>query len=139
MVRTLLTRFFIAVSLFGLGAQPRAAQACDCKRLSWQEQVASSDAVFLGRVVEVRTLAYVVLEVREVFKGRLGRRLSIPTGTSDCDYFLPPVEVTRGGDFLIYATVRSGKATVSRCLGSGPVDSKLDELTRLRQAGQLKR
>jgi len=138
MVRTLLTRFFIALSLFGLGAQPRAAQACDCKRLSWQEQVVSSDAVFLGRVVEVRPLAYVVLEVREAFKGRLGRRLRIPTGESDCDYFLPPVEVTRGRDFLIYATVGSGKVTVSRCLGSGPVDSKLDELARLRQGGRLK-
>lgn len=125
----------LAFSLLAFSVFPRLAYACNCARIAWQEQVALSDAIFVGRVVEARPLDYVVLEVRERFKGHLSRQVRIPTGESDCDYFLPPVGAERGMDFLIYATVREGRVTVNRCLGSGPAGTKADELARLRQAG----
>lgn len=125
----------VVLGLLGLTIFPAIAEACSCGRLSWQERLASSDSIFLGRVVDAQPLQYVEMEVGETFKGRVARRVRIPTGQSDCDYFLPPIMAERGMQFLIYASIRDGRVAVSRCLGSGPVDSKSDELARLRQAG----
>lgn len=125
----------LALSLLGLSVLPSLAHACQCARLSWQEQVALSDAIFVGRVIEAQPLRYVVLQVGERFKGDLSRQVRIQTGESDCDYFLPPTVAEPGADFLIFATIRKGRVMVSRCLGSGPASGKVDGLMRLRQAG----
>jgi hypothetical protein len=121
------------LGVLGLAAFPRAAAACSCERLSSQQQLAMADAVFIGRIVGSQPLAWVDLQVRETFKGKLDPQVRIPTAANDCDYFLPPVTATTGRDFLIYATVVDGKPTVNRCLGSGPVEQRREDLERLRQ------
>jgi hypothetical protein len=123
----------VVLSVFALFALPRIASACDCARPSWQQRLDGSDVIFAGRVVQSQPLQYVELEVRETFKGRLIGRVRIVTGSSDCDYFLPPVATKSGTEFLIYGTLIEGKVTVSRCLGSGPLEKKTGELRRLRQ------
>jgi len=121
------------LGLLGLVAFPHVAAACACERLSPQQRLALSDGAFVGRVVGFEPLMHVDLEVRETFKGQLERQVRIPTGVSDCDYFLPPVTATTGRDFLIYASIVNGTMTVNRCLGSGPLDQKRTEVQRLRQ------
>jgi hypothetical protein len=59
-------------------------------------------------VLEARPLAYVVLEVREKFKGRVDNPVRIPTGDTDCDYFLPPVVAQSGMEFLIDRSLSRG-------------------------------
>jgi hypothetical protein len=116
----------------GLVALPRVADACDCVR---DPRVArsASDVIFVGRVVQSQALAFVELEVRETFKGKLEDRVRIATAQSDCDYFLPPVVTPRGSEFLVYGTIRDGKVSVSRCADPGPVGGKVRELRELRQ------
>jgi hypothetical protein len=125
--------FVVMLVVLGLVAFPRAAAACSCERLAPQQQLAMADAVFVGRVVGSQPLAWVDLQVRETFKGKLDPQVRVPSAVSDCDYFLPPVTATTGRDFLIYATVVDGKLTVSRCLGSGTVEERRSDLERLRQ------
>jgi hypothetical protein len=100
-------------------------------------QFGPSDVVFLDRVVQAQPLAYVELEVLETFNGRVDRRVRIPTGRSDCDYFLPPVRAKSGAQFLVYGTIHDdGILEVNRCLGSGPSNRKAHELKILRQRAQ---
>src|SRR5688572_11486767 len=111
----------LVLCALGLFALPRTANACSCigGRVLPPVQFGPSDVVFLGRVVQSQPLAYVELEVLETFNGRVGRRVRIPTGRSDCDYFLPPVLTKTGTRFLIYGTIHDdGILEVSRCLGS---------------------
>jgi hypothetical protein len=114
-------------------AMPGTADACSCQLLSWQDRLAASDVVIVARVTRAQPLVYVDLEVRETIKGRPDRQVRIATGQSDCDYFLPPVVIKVGDEFLLYATARDGKLVVNRCLGSGPLDQKADEVARLRR------
>jgi len=126
----------LLISALGLFALPRTADACDCVRgrVLPPAQFGPSDVVFLGRVVRFQPLVYVELEVLETFTGRLDRRVRIPTGRSDCDYFLPPVVTKSGARFLVYGTMLDdGTLVVNRCLGSGPSNEKTHELERLRQ------
>jgi len=124
----------VLLVVLGLVAFPRAAAACSCVRnLSWQQRLAMSDAVFVARVVGSQRLEWVDLQVRETFKGKVDPQVRIPTGASDCDYFLPPVIATTGAEFLIYASIFDGRLRVGRCLGSGTVDEKRSEVQRLRQ------
>ena len=126
----------LLLSALGLFALPRTADACDCVRgrVLPPAQFGPGDVVFLGRVVRSQSLAYVELEVLETFNGRLDRRVRVPTGRSDCDYFLPPVVTKSGARFLVYGTMLDdGTLVVNRCLGSGPSNEKTLELERLRQ------
>jgi hypothetical protein len=126
----------LVLCVLGLLALPGIAQACDCVReyVPSPEQFGPRDVVFLGRVVHAQPLAYVDLDVLETFNGRMERRVRIPTGRSDCDYFLPPLVTASGTQFLVYATILDdGTLAVNRCAGSGPVHRKTDDLERLRQ------
>jgi len=126
----------LVVSALGLFALPLTADACDCVggRVLPPAQFGPSDIVFLGRVVRSQPLVYVEMEVLETFDGRLDRRVRIPTGRSDCDYFLPPVVTKSGARVLVYGTLLDdGTLVVNRCLGSGPSNLKTHELERLRQ------
>jgi len=118
---------------FALLAIAHAAHACDCSRDPGPARM-TSDVIFVGRVVDFKPLSFVDLEVRELFKGRPADRVRIITAQSDCDYFLPPLVVSRGREFLVYGIVRDGKVTVSRCADPGPVDRKSVELQQLRQS-----
>jgi hypothetical protein len=127
---------FSALALFSL---PRIAEACDCVRgpVSLPVQFGPKDVVFIGRVVQSRPLAYIELDVLETFNGRPDRRVRIPTGRSDCDYFLPPVVMKSGTQFLVYGTLLDdGTLVVNQCSGSGPLNRKARELERLRQRAQ---
>ena len=124
---------FSALALFAL---PRIAEGCDCVggRVLPPVQFGPKDVVFIGRVVQSQPLKYVEVEVVETFHGRPDRRVRIPTGQSDCDYFLPPVATKSGTQFLVYGTLLDdGTLVVSRCSGSGPLNLKARELERLRQ------
>ena len=123
----------VTLSLLGLVTFARVAHACDCIRDPAPAR-SMSDVIFVGRVTDSRPLAFVELEVRATFKGQLDRRVRIPTGQSDCDYFLPPIVTPRGSDFLVYGRLREGKITVSRCSDPGPVDRKILELQQMRQS-----
>jgi hypothetical protein len=123
----------VMLSVFALFALPRTADACDCARSSWQQRLDSSDVIFVGRVVQSQPLQYVELEVRDMFKGHLSRRIRVVTGYSDCDYFLPPVVTKSGNQFLIYGTVVDGKVTVSRLPWLGATGTEDRELRLLRQ------
>lgn len=126
----------LVISALGLFAFARTADACDCVRgrVLPPAQFGPGDVVFLGRVVRSQPLVYVELEVLETFNGRLDRRVRIPTGRSDCDYFLPPVVTKSGARFLVYGTLLDdGTLVVNRCLGSGLSNLKTHELERLRQ------
>ena len=128
--------YMLVLSAIGLFTLPRTVDACDCVRgrALPPAQFASSDVVFLGRVVQSQSLAYVEFEVLETFSGRIDRRVRILTGRSDCDYFLPPVVTKSGTEFLVYGTIHTdGILEVNRCLGSGPSNLKTRELEMLRQ------
>jgi hypothetical protein len=88
----------LILGALGLFALPCTADACDCVRgrALPPVQFGPRDVVFLGRVVQSHPLTYVEFEVLEAFNGRVDRHIRIPTGRSDCDYFLPPV-VTKSG------------------------------------------
>ena len=121
------------LSSLGLVAFPHVADACDCGRNPRPARLTSSDVIFVGRVVQSQPLAFVELEVRETFNGKLDGRVRIATGQSDCDYFLPPVVTLRGSEFLVYGTIRDGKVLVSSCSNTGPVGRKIRELRQLRR------
>jgi hypothetical protein len=105
--------------------------ACDCVPSPLEERLRQSDAVFVGEVVAHEPLASVELQVLEVFKGSPGARVLVPTGRSDCDYFVPPVRAAVKERFLVFLTRRKGQTSVSRCLGSKPVAEAAHELSVL--------
>lgn len=115
--------------------------ACNCASLPLEERVRESDAVFVGAVVSHQPLAFVELNVLEAFKFKdsLGMRNRVPTGLSDCDYFVRPVHGEPGEHFLIFLTLRNGEVSVSRCLGSKPVSEAANELSVLRRLDRARR
>jgi hypothetical protein len=86
-----------------------SAMACDCVSLSFEERLRHSDVVFLGEVVVYEPLASVELRVLEVFKGLPGTRVLVPTGRSDCDYFVLPVRTQANERFLVFLRAAMGK------------------------------
>ena len=125
MSRTLITAVLLLCSSSGL--------ACDCGTLPLSERVRLSTYVFHGEVVVHTPLQSVELRVLERFKGETPGQLSVVTGRSDCDYFVPPTLARPGDQFLIFMTKTSLGNTVSRCLGSAPVESASSELKLLRE------
>jgi hypothetical protein len=128
-------RGVLILAVLAFFAPARTAEACDCVRVPAPAKFGPKDVVFIGRIVEFRSLQYVELEVVEKFHGNLNRRVRIPTARSDCDYFLPPLVVKTGEQFLIYATILDdGTMAVSRCSDSGPLNEKARQIARLRNA-----
>src|SRR6266545_205233 len=82
------------------------ANACDCATMSVQQREQESHVVFVGRVLTHQPLQSVELEVLELFKGNVPRQISVPTGGSDCDFFVKPVEAHAGDEFLVFLTRR---------------------------------
>lgn len=118
----------VGISLF----VSSAAVACDCRPLNFADSVEHADLVFVARVSSFRALDYVTAQPVEVFKGSPSATLTIQTGQSDCDFFLPPVNPMVGEAYLLYLQQSQGRLTASRCLRSGPAVEKATELGALR-------
>lgn len=108
--------------------------ACDCGSLSLEQRLRESDSVFLGSIVSYKPLASVQLRVHETFKGSPRTTVHIPTGKSDCDYFLPPIHAKPGDRFVIFMSRQKERRSVSRCLGSSPERHAASELFVLRSS-----
>ena len=121
-----------AIALF---AVPGIAESCDCGqvRVPLPRPFGPKDVVFVGRVVQSAALTYVELDVLETLHGRVDRRVRVPIGRSDCDYFLPPIVANKGAEFLIDGFLADdGALVVNRCSGTGPLKEKAEELKRMR-------
>ena len=95
--------FRIGYTVSSLLLSGQLALACDCARLTFEERIALSKVIFVGRVVEFEPIEKVSMVVEEVFKGDIEGIVTIPTmksglscGVSNCDYFLPPLEPNLG-------------------------------------------
>lgn len=111
---------------------PAVAVACQCASLSLAARFDYADLVLVGSVSSFEALDHVTVQPVEVFKGSPSKSLTIETGRSDCDFFLPPVKATVGEEYLLYLRQSDGRLNASRCLASGPVAEKANELRALR-------
>jgi hypothetical protein len=119
------------------------ALACQCRELNLSTRIVGADVILVGRVSDIEPLKMVTVQPVEVVKGRVSGPLAIAAGDTDCDFFVPPVEPKVGDEFLLY--LRKAKApalknpqlkneyTASRCLASGPMPEKADELKAVRK------
>lgn len=110
-----------------------SALACDCGLLDLSRRVASADLVLVAKVSSFRALDYVTVSPVEVFKGSASGTLTIQTGRSDCDFFLPPVSPIVGEKYVLYLRQSEGQLTANRCLAPGPAAQKAMEVRELRQ------
>ena len=109
-----------------------AVMACQCAELALAGRIAAADVVVVATVLSVVPLDHVTMTPTAVFKGAAPQALTIHTGRSDCDYFLPPVSAKAGEEYLLYLSHRGGLLTANRCLGSSLVQDKATELRQLR-------
>lgn len=109
-----------------------AAVACQCGPMSLSDSIDHADLVLLATVSSFKALDHVTVQPVEVFKGSPSKTLTIQTGQSDCDFFLPPVNPTVGEAYLLYLQQSEGRLTASRCLVSGAAVEKATELRALR-------
>lgn len=114
-----------------------SAYACDCRNGNLTERIESSQFVFVAVVTEFKPLDHVTLRVKEIFKGRPGASIKIPTAVSDCDYFLPPIAPRPGEAFLLFVGQVDQQLYVSRCQNSGLASERRDDLTELRRRNRL--
>ncbi|HEX3062720.1 MAG TPA: hypothetical protein VHP55_08605, partial [Usitatibacter sp.] len=95
---------------------PSAALACDCAPLDLPGRLAAADLVVVARVTSFTPLRIVNASPVETFKGRSPPSVTIRTGESDCDLFLPPENPKVGAEYLLYLHRSGGEFTASRCL-----------------------
>ena len=107
--------------------------ACQCGALSLSQRIAEAHLVVAARVSSFKALDHVTVVPVEVFKGRPSKALTIRTGLSDCDYFLPPIEPKIGEEYLLYLRRSEDVFTASRCLAPGRTEEKATELRALRK------
>ena len=107
--------------------------ACNCANTTIEQSYKLSHVVFVGLVIDYVPLQSVNLEIETIFKGKLSSPLLIPTGKSGCDYFLPPINPVKGEKYLVFGIVNGKGISVSRCLGSGKVIEKSNDLKWLRK------
>ena len=110
-----------------------SANACDCGTLNLPRRFAEADLVLVATVLSYRQLEYVTVAPTEIFKGSAATALTIISGISDCDYFLPPVNPRVGDEYLLFLRQAKGEFTASRCLASGRKGEKAVELRALRK------
>lgn len=116
------TMFFVAST----------AVACQCGTLNLSIRIAEADLVLVATVSSFKALDHVTVLPTEIFKGSSSTALTIQTGVSDCDFFLPPVSPKVGEGYLLYLRQSEGRLTASRCLASGRTEEKAMELRALR-------
>jgi hypothetical protein len=106
--------------------------ACDCATLSLAQRMSLSTDVIVGEVVTHVALSSVEVRVLERFKGDSASPITIVTGQSDCDFFLPPTTPHAGEKYILFLTKSESGITASRCLGSALVSAASDQLKALR-------
>lgn len=136
----------IIVAVLCTPAFTHSVQACQCREYGtpicarfWR-----SDAVFVGRVVDIQPLkkvpddvyTYVVASfaMKESFRGVSGRRIGVAVATNTlCD---PKFE--KGKSYLVYATLHEATKQffTGMCTGTGEVDGTDDSVKRLRKLRQ---
>src|SRR6202795_555629 len=104
------------------------AIACDCGAPNLSLRLAEADLVLVARVLSFQALDHVTVLPTEVFKGSASKALTLQTGISDCDFFLPPVSPKVDEEYLLYLRQSEGRLTASRCLPSGRTEEKAKEL-----------
>lgn len=126
----LLIRCSLAAMLTGtvtLTAGASSAYACSCMAYTDAEAFEAADAVFVGRLVDVREPLVMlastddtryVFEVDSVYRGRVHRTQSVVTAAdgASCGF-----ELDGSGPFLVFANGRgddSGELTSGRCSGT---------------------
>ncbi len=136
-----MSRFYLlgAVLMVGL-VTARPAAACTCRSLSQCQEVLSSSAIFVGRVVSIddgRGAMYprrATLRVTERFVGAAESDVIINTGMGggDCGY---PFVV--GMSYVVYASsTRDGLLVTSICTKTQPASSAGGDLKYLRALTQ---
>lgn len=135
-----------AAALTGLLLASTGALACLCRPLPLATRIVGADVIMVGRVSEVEPLRLVTVQPMEVLKGSVSRSqaVTIPTGETDCDFFVVPVDAKVGEEFLLYLRkVKHSKMkdqfAASRCLQSGPMPEKADELAAVRKRLRAKK
>lgn len=107
--------------------------ACQCREMSLSRRIAAADVVLVASVSSFKALDQVTVLPTEIFKGSASKALTIHTGQSDCDFFLPPVRPKAGEEYLLYLRQSEGRLTASRCLAPGRKEDKATELRALRK------
>ena len=108
------------------------AIGCQCVGLNLSRRIAEADLVLVATVSSFEPLDHVTVLPTEIFKGSTSKALTIQTGLSDRDFFLPPVSPKVGEEYLLYLRQSEGRFTASRCLASGRTRGKAMELRALR-------
>ena len=124
-------------ALAALLVLPAGALACSCRPASLSERVTLAEIVLVAVVVDAQPLRQVTLKSKEIFKGHAGELLTIHTGESDCDFFLPPLQPRAGDEYLLYVGRSDNRLFISRCQNSGLAaerKAELQELRKLRRA-----
>ncbi len=109
------------------------AIGCQCRAPSLSESIAHADVILVAKVSDFEPLRHVTVQPIEVIKGPASKSLTIPTGLSDCDYFLPPISPKVGEEYLLFLGRSNGRLVASRCLLSGRIAEKAAELDLLRK------
>lgn len=109
------------------------AQACSCMKLSPQEGLSSSHAVFSGEVTDIEKNestpfggVEVTVRVKEVWKGEMTEEVKVHTAGSSaaCGYAF-----TKGTMYLIYAVRdEADPLRVSLCSRTAPLDDAKEDL-----------
>jgi hypothetical protein len=120
--------FLAAVFLSG-----GSAIACQCRTPNLAESTRDASVILVAAVTEFVSLKQVTVKPTEVFKGQAEKSITIPTGQSDCDYFLPPVSPGVGDEYLLFLVESNGRLVASRCFTTGPAAAKAAELRELRK------
>jgi hypothetical protein len=114
------------------------ASACSCSVLTPNDAYAQADAVFEGRVLEVRAPAAdagghgasrsVRLQVVRAWKGIAGEQIEVATavGSTACGY-----DFAADQSYFVYAANRDGKLAVSLCSRTRPMAEAGEDLRRL--------
>ncbi len=124
--------------LLAITLDPNSAYACSCASQTVEEAVASSDAVFEGRVVEIRKGAdsgsvstrtnTVRLRVVRSWKGVGEEALTVRTATNgaSCGY---PFRANQS--YLVYANSSPAGLRVGLCSRTKPIDQAKEDLELL--------
>jgi hypothetical protein len=135
----------IIMALLCMPAVTESVQACQCReyRTPICAQFWRSDAVFVGQVIDIKSLqkkpddVYTYLMVRfmvkESFRGVSGARVGVGTATTMCD-----TKFKKGKRYLVYASLddKTNQLFTGMCRGTTlayDIDESLKELRKLTQ------
>lgn len=137
---------FVANLLLAVTFGTEEAYACTCVRLSQEEQLQRSDAVFSGEVLDAREnpspappglhLGPVTFDVEESWKGVSEEQVVVLGygGGGDCG-----IDFREGGRYLVYATYggqgEDAALTTGICEGTKPLEAAGDDLEALGPEG----